>query len=241
MSLKLSYCKPDDAPQLSEITLAAFEVAPRFIVGHGKVPRDVQLKRDEEGYRKSIASQGDPNAAQQKHCLKVTDPTTGDIMAFAIWCWLPNGYKPEEDSQTQVPDAGFPEGTNEAMVRDLWRMTGQLRSEHPGRREEHWCECLFPPAFLTLLTRSVLSIIGTHPKHERKGAAGMLICWPFERADKQGKRCYVDSSVTGYKLYKRYGFEDVGEMLLDVDKYDAKSGYGVQRWVAMVREPRKII
>lgn len=48
----------------------------------------------------------------------------------------------------------------------------------------------------------------------------------------------MDSSATGYKLYHRCGFEDVGEIVLDLDKYDA-SGYGVQRWVAMVREPRK--
>lgn len=81
-------------------------------------------------------------------------------------------------------------------------------------------------------------MLATHPKYERKGAAGLLIRWPFERADKDGKRCYVDSSAIGYKLYSRCGFEDVGEMRLYLDKYD-DTGYGMQRWVAMVREPRK--
>ena len=85
----------------------------------------------------------------------------------------------------------------------------------------------------------VLHMLATHPKYERRGAAGLLIRWPFEQADREGKRCYVDSSVTGHQLYGRYGFEDVGEMRLELDKYEGGEGFGVQKWVAMVREPRK--
>jgi len=81
-------------------------------------------------------------------------------------------------------------------------------------------------------------MLGTHPEHKRKGAAGLLVRWPFEQADREGKRCYVDSSAIGHRLYKRCGFEDVGEVLLDLGKY-SEEGYGVQRWVAMVREPEK--
>lgn len=65
----------------------------------------------------------------------------------------------------------------------------------------------------------------------------MLIQWPFSRADEEGKRCYVDASSVGYKLYKRLGFTDVAELSVDLDEYEGGKGLGVQRWVGMVREP----
>ena len=83
----------------------------------------------------------------------------------------------------------------------------------------------------------MLALLGTHPNHERRGAASKLICWAFERADTEGLPCYVDSSITGYPLYGRCGFIDVGEMKVDLDKYEDGQGLGLQRWIAMVREP----
>ena len=83
----------------------------------------------------------------------------------------------------------------------------------------------------------VLWHLGTHPKHERKGAGAQLIRWAFPRADAAGVRCYVDASKLGYPLYSKCGFQDVGELLLDMDEYEGGKGVGVQRWVAMVREP----
>ncbi len=91
---------------------------------------------------------------------------------------------------------------------------------------------------LTSAVVSVLTLIGTHPKHERRGAGTMLIRWGFAQADKNQERCYVDSSNVGYALYKRCGFlEDVGKMSVDLDQYGPQ-GLGVQTWVAMLREPQ---
>lgn len=139
MSLAVNYCTPDDASELAELSQCAFESAPRFKVMYGKVPRATLVSKSEEGYGKDITSLGQRFAPQQKHCLKVLEPGTGEIMAFAIWAWLPNGYKAEEDSQIQLSDQGLPEGANVALIRDLFEMTGELRSEHPGRSEAHWC------------------------------------------------------------------------------------------------------
>ena len=68
----------------------------------------------------------------------------------------------------------------------------------------------------------------------------MLIRWAFPYADKAGKRCYVDGSDVGYALYKRCGFTvDVGELSVDFDEY-GDHGFGVRRWVAMMREPMPV-
>ena len=84
----------------------------------------------------------------------------------------------------------------------------------------------------------MLWLLGTHPKHERKGAGAQLVRWAFPRADAAGLRCYVDASNLGYPLYRRCGFEDVGELMLDLEGYECGEGSGVQKWVAMVREPK---
>ena len=82
----------------------------------------------------------------------------------------------------------------------------------------------------------MLSLLGTHPKHERRGAAAALIRWPYAQADKDKKSCYVEASVVAYQLYSRCGFRDIDELVVDLDKYDDR-GFGVARWVSMMREP----
>ena len=87
----------------------------------------------------------------------------------------------------------------------------------------------------------VLSLLGTNPQHERRGAGRLLIRWPFAQADKDGRRCYVDASPIGYGLYKTCGFEqEVGEMKINIDEYAPQFGYGTVRWVALLREPHVV-
>ena len=135
-------------------------------------------------------------------------------------------------------------------------LTSRIRSQDRGDEE---CACrktrgalvsVNPFLFISLLpsellsseksTCKVLFSLGTHPSHERKGAGAQLARWGFPRADAEGLPCYVDASDLGYPLYRRLGFEDVGDMTLDLDGFEGGKGFGVQRWVAMVREHRKV-
>ena len=66
----------------------------------------------------------------------------------------------------------------------------------------------------------------------------MCIRWGCEKADEMGVKCFVDASVLGYPLYKKRGFSvDVGTLEVDLEQYDGGKGLGVQKWVAMMREP----
>ena len=91
------------------------------------------------------------------------------------------------------------------------------------------------PSFLEVFGRQDPSKAFSH----LKGAGAQLIRWAFPLADAAGLRCYVDASKLGHPLYKTCGFDDVGEMTLGLDEYEGGGGLGVQRWVAVVREPRK--
>lgn len=139
MSLKLSHCVPEDAPELAKAYVATYQpISPRYQTTYRNSPQETMLKIWEADFLKTIESQNQPSPTQQVHCLKVTDSSNGEIMAYAIWKYLPQGYKPEDDGQVVIKE--IPDGANERLLRDFCKITGEIRSEHPGRREEHWCE-----------------------------------------------------------------------------------------------------
>ena len=136
MSLKLSHCVPEDAPELAEAYIATYKpVSARYQATYGKVPRDTMLKIWEEDIRKGLECESQPSPTQEAHYLKVTDPSSGEIMAYAIWKYLPQGYRTEDDPQVQAESVP---GANETLMREFCRMIREIRNEHPGRREAHW-------------------------------------------------------------------------------------------------------
>lgn len=112
---------------------------------------------------------------------------------------------------------------------------------NPIPKRKSWAPFRIPVVnTITSDKSSVLALLGTHPKHERRGAAAMLIRWGLAEADKSQKKCYVDSSSVGYALYKRCGFAtDVSEVVVDLEEYGGK-GMGTHKWVAMLREPQPV-
>lgn len=138
MSLVVKHCDPSDAPGFAETFISAYERMPRHIVSMGSVSRERQLAMFTAAFRSSIESQEHPTPTQETHCLIVTSSDTNEIVAFAIWIHLPNGYRKDEDSLALVHDV--PEGANEKLMREVSRMTTELRGEHEGRKGPHWSE-----------------------------------------------------------------------------------------------------
>ncbi|KAL8726783.1 MAG: hypothetical protein Q9181_005922 [Wetmoreana brouardii] len=132
---------------------------------------------------------------QSENFLCVVDTTTNTIISYAVWVYLPKGYDASEDPDTLQPPP--PPEANEALICDFARMTGELRSADPGRKEAHW----------------LLAVLATHSEHQGRGAGSMLIEWAFPKADEMGVRCYVDSSAAGHSLYQRKGFKEAAGVI----------------------------
>ena len=67
----------------------------------------------------------------------------------------------------------------------------------------------------------------------------MLVTWPFERADREGVACYLetDLDLKVMALFERNGFVKVDECHIEVELL----GYeGFYTNVAMVREPKAV-
>ena len=134
--LILSHATTNDAPELAEVYMSAFEHPPLRRTMYKGVPRSAMVKRQEASFAKVIEAQQNPSPTQETHFLKVADPDTYEIMALVIWIYLPQGYDAEED--VQKINSNIPDGANERLWRDFGVKTGELRSEHPGRHEGHW-------------------------------------------------------------------------------------------------------
>ena len=86
----------------------------------------------------------------------------------------------------------------------------------------------------------MLSQLVTLPKHQRRGAGSMLLTWPFERADKEGMVCYLQTEADGkvMALYEKHGYVRVSESEIPLQVCGLE---GVYTHVAMVREPKAVV
>jgi WD repeat-containing protein 48 len=52
----------------------------------------------------------------------------------------------------------------------------------------------------------MLNQLATHPDHQGRGAAKMMLDWGMQKADEEELVTYLDSTVTGRPVYERRGF-----------------------------------
>ncbi|KAL8703601.1 MAG: hypothetical protein Q9201_003226 [Fulgogasparrea decipioides] len=220
-TLLIRHCTSMDIPNLAALHLASFQGPRNDVISHNMTPEN-KLKYLEDNLRHKVSLYSTLSSHPQfVNFLCVVDTATNTIIAYAAWIYLPTGYDASKDPDTQHPP--LPSGINEALLCDFGRMTGELRSADPGRKDPHW----------------LLSLLATHPEHQGRGAGSMLIEWAFPKADEMGVMCYVDSSAAGYSLYKKKGFKEaVGVLDLDLGHYEGGQAGNVPRWVALVRSPK---
>lgn len=78
-----------------------------------------------------------------------------------------------------------------------------------------------------------LHYIATHPRHQRRGAASMLLAEGVRRADEAGLDVFLQASTEGLHIYEKFGFEPVRTDRLDlaefgVDKVEVRTC--MKRW-----------
>jgi len=66
----------------------------------------------------------------------------------------------------------------------------------------------------------------TRASQRGRGAAGMLIRWGIEQAEKEGIPAYLEAAVTGKPIYEKLGFKQVGDLLeVDVREYGIQTSF----------------
>ena len=77
-----------------------------------------------------------------------------------------------------------------------------------------------------------LNLLDTLPAHQRRGAGTQLVKWGAAVADQHGLPSYLEASPAGYQLYRKFGFEDLENIDMDLTRWGVE---GTHRFVCMIR------
>ena len=61
-----------------------------------------------------------------------------------------------------------------------------------------------------------LEMLGTLPEHQGRGAGSMLIKAGLDQADENGDAAYLEASKEGVSTYRRFGFEEVDQLDIEI-------------------------
>lgn len=209
MPLEVRPCVPADFTRAAEVERAAFADNPfTDLLFPGPFPEGALEFRSQE-----IAKQFEEDPTTR--WLKVVDTDLssdegGDGIAFAKW----NVY--EDHAPGARPMREFGPGCNAEACKLVFGGLAAQRERILGERRSIY-----------------LHILVTDPAHGRRGAAGKLLAWGIDEAKQHKLPLYVESSVEGHELYKRYGFKDIEVRETDLSQWGAKEPHRI--W-AMINE-----
>ena len=170
-------------------------------------------------------------------CFVVRDSTTGEIISAAKWRLVGK----------IIVSGGDKEGEKTASIRGLTEAELDEELVVPPKWEESRQDIW--DAFYASLNATTREVMGTRPywtldalmtdpRHERRGAASMLVQWGCERADEMRIETFLTSSHTGTPVYERCGFRTVKKVSFDPVKEVGRDVGYVFDYNAMIRPPR---
>lgn len=63
--------------------------------------------------------------------------------------------------------------------------------------------------------RLELESLYTHPKHQRRGFAKLLLQWGINEADRLGLDAYLEATAEGTPVYEKQGFKEIGSFTIN--------------------------
>ena len=80
-----------------------------------------------------------------------------------------------------------------------------------------------------------MDILAISPEYQGKGIGSKLLQWGTQRADARNARIYLEATIEGYPLYRKYGWHEVDRLVIDYAQY---GGTGQITFVLMMRDPQ---
>ncbi|KAI6902905.1 hypothetical protein D0869_04163 [Hortaea werneckii] len=201
MPLELSFMEEDDIPAFAAVEAAAmagWSVARAMdMAGQGGEPRQAMVERwAREGFR---------NDSQQVW-LKVIDTELRELVAAALWRFELADERADDASSVPARDAAVEPQRQTHPVPDVIATMGKIWEA-------------FKSEFIGGQAFANLSILVTHPHHQRRGAASMLVRWGCEKADERGMVAALMATEAGVGVYLRHDFHVLNETGLDLRPY----------------------
>jgi GNAT superfamily N-acetyltransferase len=168
--------------------------------------------------------------------------------------WYPHTLTPEQVAAGVGIDGlpeNWPPGTEVGLANEFMGKILETRAKNLNYEKEY-CKltlALFLPFILfnapyfsnshgvILSNRLVVNILAVRPEYQRKGLGGLLLEHGLALADRDGARTYIEASKKGFPLYKKYGWKEFDEVVVDTRPY---GGLGLEVTKLMMREPQPL-
>jgi GNAT superfamily N-acetyltransferase len=232
MAIIVQKASAADVPRACEIEAAAYAETPaNTVLFPGPFPADMAAKKAE---RLITEIKNDLTVL----CLKAVDEETGEIIAFAKW----HIYTTPEAAAAAEKVLFFGPGTNQDACYALFGGMAKKKKELLGNKPHI---CMFLSAadishfttYIHRLTTTDLHLLHTDPKHQRRGAASLLVQSGLRRADELNLPVYLESSPVAHAFYQKQGLNDVENFSIDLSQFGAgKEPHSVP---IMMRQPTK--
>ncbi|OQE41151.1 hypothetical protein PENCOP_c005G07199 [Penicillium coprophilum] len=221
---QVRYATEADMPDLCEINYASFR---KYRFRSAVFP-----KSDPATLKEFKALNGMKQIANpEMHIVAVTDSTTGHIVAYARWfipeilgvtlhtCNL-SEIGAAKVAAAESPLIHAPRPMNEGLFFAPRKLLAGPRKRHTVARD------------------MVLDFLATLPTHRGRGIGSALLQWGSKIADSLHTRIYLEATSAGLPLYRKFGWEIVEEVVLNLEPY-GEVGRGV--FTIMLREPRELL
>ncbi|KAI0098120.1 acyl-CoA N-acyltransferase [Hypoxylon sp. NC0597] len=211
-----------DIPACARITSSAFSVDPHTIVKQlGWMPYDMY----------AISRSGFLDTLHKKNYVyvKAVDDETGEIVGHAGWAFrgldqalVPWSGPKDEKPAVEGREQGQGQGENDGTMSDDKKDGGEGKENSIDRLHaledadmQYWLSNIVPA------DTPCMFIVGliVSPSHQSRGVGGALIRHGNAIADDLGLPIWVHSSHQAYEAYKKFGFETVRELDIDLDEY----------------------
>ncbi|KAI7195661.1 hypothetical protein D0869_01503 [Hortaea werneckii] len=216
MALELSFMEEDDIPAFAAVEAAAmadWSVARAMdMTSQGCEPRQAMVER--------WAREGFQNDSQQVW-LKVTDTELGELVAAALWRFELADERAGAASSAPARNAAVePQGQTYPVPEVMAAMSKIWEA--------------FKNDFIGGQAFANLSILVTHPHHQGRGAASMLVRWGCEKADERDMIAALMATKAGVGVYLRHDFQVLNETVLDLRPYGVDTS---DLRIGMLRQP----
>ncbi|RMY50441.1 hypothetical protein D0865_06904 [Hortaea werneckii] len=196
MPLELSFMEEADIPAFAAVEAAAmagWSVARAMdMTSRGGEPRQEMVER--------WAREGFQNDSQQVW-LKVIDTELDELVAAALWRFELADERAQDASLVPARDAAVELPGQTHPVPDVMVGMGKIWEAFKN-------EFVGGQAFAI-----------THPHHQRRGAASMLVRWGCEKADERGMVAALMATEAGVGVYLKHDFHVLNETVLDLRPY----------------------
>ncbi|KAI1771014.1 acyl-CoA N-acyltransferase [Hypoxylon cercidicola] len=209
-----------DIPACARITSSAFSVDPHTIVkGLGREPFDMY----------TISRSGFFNTLDRKNYIyvKAVDDETGEIVGHAGWSfrgldpglipWVgPGDTKPMAEEREKGQEKGeIPKDENKKDDGEVGKDSIDRLHALEDADMQYWLSNLVSADMPCVI---IIGLI-VSPSYQSRGVGSALIQHGNHIADDLGLSVWVHSSHQAYEAYKKYGFEAVRELDINLDEY----------------------